>query len=57
MMDKKLEFEDLLRSYMDARDDYLNAMATTDDFTATYQKMKKAELALYDWVEENEKMD
>lgn len=53
-MDKKLEFEDLLRLYIDARDDYLNAMATTDDFAGTYQKMKKAELALYDWAEENE---
>jgi len=49
-MDKPLEFEDLLYSFLDARDDYLNAMATSEDFASQYSVMQNAKTRLYDWV-------
>lgn len=49
-MDKQLEFEDLLYAFLDARDDYLNAMVTTGEFAPQYEKMQRAKTRLYDWA-------
>lgn len=48
-----LEFDDLLYTFLDARDDYLNAMVTDGEFAPQYEKMQRAKTRLYDWVINN----